>query len=125
MYGRNTLTPRSTILHPMTRSTGLTVAFRGFCFLMLACVAAAQSGQTLPKIEGESLAGHKVVLPDSAKGNVAVLIFGFTKASKEPTSAWAEKIYGDFGSRPRFELYQLPVLEEVPRFIRGMLISSM
>jgi len=78
----------------------------------------------MPRVEGESFAGRKVVLPDDAKGKVAVLVFGFTKASKGPTGAWAEKILSEFGTQAGFELYQLPVLEDVPRFVRGMVISS-
>jgi hypothetical protein len=78
----------------------------------------------MPRIEGESLAGHKVVLPDAASGKVAVLIFGFSKASKGPTSAWGDKILSGFAAQPGFELYQLPVLEDVPRLIRGMVISG-
>jgi len=78
----------------------------------------------MPTIEGQSFADQKVVLPDAARGKVAVLIFGFTKASKEPTSAWAEKLSTDVDTRPGLELYQLPVLEDVPRFIRGILISG-
>jgi hypothetical protein len=53
-----------------------------------------------------------------------VLVFGFTKASKGPTSRWAEKTLAEFGSDAGFELYQLPVLEDVPRLIRGMVISG-
>lgn len=92
-------------------------------FVLLGALAAQQDQPTL-RIEGESFTGQKVVLPDAARGKVAVLIFGFTKASKEPTSAWANKIQSEFGSRHGFVLYQLPVLESVPRFIRGMVISS-
>jgi hypothetical protein len=97
------------------------VAMRVISTLALVATMAAQP---MPRIEGESFAGQKVVLPDAARGKVAVLIFGFTKASKEPTSAWAGKIHSEFGTRSGFELYQLPVLESVPRFIRGMVISS-
>ncbi len=79
----------------------------------------------MPKIEGESFSGQRVTLPDACHGKVAVLVFGFTKASKEPTRAWSDKIYSDFGAHANFSLYQLPVLEDVPRFIRGMVISSM
>lgn len=78
----------------------------------------------MPRIEGESFADRKVVLPDAAKGHVAVLVFGFTKKSKDPTGAWANKINTEFGKQPGFELYQLPVLEDVPRFVRGMVISG-
>lgn len=78
----------------------------------------------MPRVQGESVAGRTVILPDAAKGHVAVLVFGFTKASKEPSGAWANKIFADFGSQSGFELYQLPVLEDVPRFVRGMVVSG-
>jgi hypothetical protein len=78
----------------------------------------------MPKTEGESLSAHKVVLPDATAGKVAVLIFGFTKASKGQTSAWAGKLEPDFVARVDFDLYQLPVLEDVPRLFRGMVISG-
>lgn len=95
------------------------------CFLLFAFSAWAQATELMQHIEGENLSGHKVVLPDDASGKVAVLVFGFTKASKEPTGVWADKILAEFAGRSGFELYQLPVLEDVPRFIRGMVISSM
>jgi len=91
--------------------------------LFLVSLACAQT-QPMPRVTGESFAGQKVVLPDAAKGHVAVLVFGFTKASKEPTRAWGEKILAEFGNQPGFELYQLPVLEDVPRLVRGMVISG-
>lgn len=97
-------------------------------FLFLALISAAAQNKaetTMPNVEGESLAGHHIVLPAAASGQVAVLVFGFTKASKVPTAAWAKKLSDDFATRPAFVLYQLPVLEDVPRFVRGMVISSM
>jgi len=97
---------------------------RLLCVFILCAPVFAQA-TPLPTVEGESLAGSKVVLPDAAKGKVAILIFGFTKASKESTKAWADRIRGDFGTQSGFTLYDLPVLESVPGFIRGMVISSM
>jgi len=93
------------------------------CLLWISSAVAQISG-AMPKIEGESLAGQTVQLPDDAAGKVAVLIFGFSKASKGSTSAWGKKISADFSNQPAFVLYQLPVLEDVPRLIRGMVISS-
>jgi hypothetical protein len=94
------------------------------CCLALLTSSLAQDAAQMPKIEGESFAGKKVVLPDAAAGKVAVLVFGFTKASKGPTTAWANKLLAVFGTRPEFVLYQLPVLEDVPRLIRGMVIGG-
>jgi len=92
--------------------------------LWLASSVSAQNQSLMPRVEGESFAGRKVVLPDDAKGKVAVLVFGFTRASKVPTSAWSDKIFSEFGTQTGFELYQLPVLEDVPHLIRGMVISG-
>jgi hypothetical protein len=104
----------------------------GLLLILGAHTAAAQTASPgaaqvpqIPRIEEENLAGHQVVLPNAASGKVAVLVLGFTKASKEPTSAWANKVLADFGNQCGFVLYQMPVLEEVPHFIRGMVISSM
>lgn len=80
--------------------------------------------QNLPMIEGDSLTGQHVVLPKAANGKVAVLVLGFTKASKIPTSAWGNRMVTDFANTPNLVLYQLPVLEEVPGIIRGMVISG-
>lgn len=84
----------------------------------------AQTLQIMPRIEGESLAGRRVLLPDATKSHVAVLIFGFSKKSKEPTGEWADKLAAEFGTKSGLEVYQLPVLEDVPRFIREMVISG-
>ena len=100
--------------------------FRSLCSICLLTILTAHrldGQQPMPQISGESFAGRNIVLPDATKGHVAVLIFGFTKKSKEPTSAWAAKINSEFGGETGIELYQLPVLEDVPHFIRGMVIS--
>jgi hypothetical protein len=101
----------------------LAVVFLGY--LALAPQAGSESSEMMPKVEGESLSGQKVRLPEAASGKVAVLVFGFTKTSKVATSAWAKKLSADFSNRAEFALYQLPVLEDVPRLVRGMVISSM
>jgi hypothetical protein len=92
--------------------------------LLLLLSASAQSGSAMPRVEGQSLTGNKVVLPDAAVGKITVLILGFTRASKTPTSNWAKQIRADFANQQAVELYQIPVLEDVPRLIRGMVISG-
>ena len=98
-------------------------------YLLVVVVAAAslsalaQNTSNLPHTEGETLAGTKLTLPDAVSGKYAVLIFGFTRGSKKPTSEWANKVRTDFGTAP-LELYQIPVLEDVPHLIRGMVVSG-
>jgi hypothetical protein len=92
--------------------------------LLLLLSPLAQTSTEMPTIEGETLAGHTIKLPDAASGKVTVLVLGFSKASKTQTSVWGKRISDDFSSQPLFVLYQLPVLEDVPRLIRGMVISG-
>ena len=98
---------------------------QAFCWVALISAVPAYGQQVMPRVQGESFAGRQVVLPDDARGRVAVLVFGFTKASKGSTSAWADKIFTEFGTQSGIELFQLPVLEDVPSFVRGMVTSSM
>lgn len=99
---------------------------RLLCIWLLSALlpAAGQSATALPKIAGESLAGRSVTLPDAVAGKVAVLVFGFTRASKTATSEWARKLYADLGKQSAIEIYQLAVLEDVPRLIRSFVISA-
>jgi hypothetical protein len=90
--------------------------------LLLAIGAAAQQ---LPRLQEENLVGQLVVLPDAAAGKLAVLVFGFSRASQYSTGAWMKRLRNDFGANAGITLYQLPVLEDAPRFIRGMITSGM
>jgi len=84
----------------------------------------SMAAQQFPRLQEENLAGQQVVLPDAASGKVALLVLGFSRSSSTPTGAWAKHIQSDFGKTPGFELYQLAVLEAVPRIFRGMVISG-
>lgn len=80
--------------------------------------------QRLPRLQEDNLVGQSVVLPDAAAGKVAVLVLGFSQASKNPTSTWAKRIWLDYGQTPGLALYQLAILEAVPRMFRSMIISG-
>ena len=83
------------------------------------------AAQQLPRLQEENLAGHQVVLPDAAAGKVAILVFGFTKASQNTTGAWMKRLQPDYGKSAEVVLYQLPVLEDAPRILHGMIVSGM
>ncbi len=91
---------------------------------LLASVPTRALAQQFPRLQEENLAGQQVVLPDAASGNVAVLVLGFSHASSTPTEAWAKRLQSDFGHASGFQLWQLAVLEDVPRLIRGVVISG-
>lgn len=83
------------------------------------------AAQQFPRLQEENLAGQAVVLPDAAAGKVAILVFGFSRASQNTTGAWMKRLQPDFGKSAGVVLYQLPVLEEAPRILHGMIVSGM
>lgn len=92
---------------------------------VVALLTSAAAAQQFPRLQEESLAGQQVVLPDATAGKVAVLVLGFSHASSTPTGAWAKRATDEFGKNPSFVLYQLPVIQDAPRFVRGMITSGM
>jgi hypothetical protein len=98
-----------------------------FCRLAILSVAAfalSARSETLPRLAGESLSGKEVVLPNDAHGKIALLVIGFTKKSSHATQAWEQRFKKDFGNDQRYVVYPVAVLEDVPRFIRGMVTRS-
>ena len=93
-------------------------------FLSLAIACAPLWAQTLPKTELETLAGSKLTLPDAAMGKTALLIVGFSHASSKPTGEWAKELDADCRSHPRLVCYQIAVLQDAPRMIRGFITGG-
>jgi hypothetical protein len=87
-------------------------------FFLLALCGAIVYGQSVPRFEGETLAGRKVTLPDAAAGRSALLIVGFTHASQTQTRAWSQRV------RHQFPAWSIAVLEEVPRPVRSMVLRG-
>ncbi len=77
----------------------------------------------MPKTESESLAGQQMVLPDALKGHAAVAIVGFSKSSQTRVKEWDTQARKQLGAA--FDVYQVAVLEDAPRFVRGMITHAM
>lgn len=81
-----------------------------FTFILVLTATAQQ----LPRIEGTNLLDQKVELPEAAGGHAAVLVLGFTHASQHEVKPWAAKL------TPLHPTWQVAVLQDVPRLVRGM-----
>jgi len=79
----------------------------------------------MPRVEGETLSGKKILLPDDARGKIALLAIGFSRKGGNATRAWSDRFKNEFGADPRFAVYPLAELEGAPRFVRGMIVGSM
>lgn len=91
----------------------------GGAVLMGSCGA-----QSLPATEGETLGGHRVIVAQAIRGHEVVLIAGFSKEGGDACGAWAKAIHADAALQSA-EVYQLAMLEEVPRILRPMIKSGM
>ena len=87
-------------------------------------LSAATVAQTLPQTKAQTLSGKEVVLPDVAYGRVTLLIVGFTRKSGTATRAWGERLAKDYSSDARLSTYQLALLEDVPKFMRGFVAGG-
>jgi hypothetical protein len=94
------------------------IRMRRLSCLLALCAGAVYGQQSIPAIEGETLAGKKVSLPAAAEGRPALLIIGFTHASQPQAKAWGMRV------RDRFPAWSIAVLEDVPRLLRGMVAGS-
>ena len=96
--------------------------------LLLAGMAALRASrlgaQSIPVTRAESLAGNVVNLPADLKGRPAILVLGFSRKSSAQTKPWGDVIEHDFKSDSQINYYQLPMLEQVPRFIRGIVTDG-
>ncbi len=95
--------------------------FRFVGFLTFLTLSIAQGVPQMPKTEGESFAGHGCITRCRRRqgGCPCLWIYQGFQSPDECMGRLA-----DFGTRPDFVLYQLPVLEDVPRLFRGVVISG-
>jgi|SRR5579871_718073 len=86
-------------------------------------VAQSQSSR-IPVTHGTTLAGTQVTLPDDLRGRVGVLVLGFSKSSGDVCKGWGQRLAASYPAPSVVMYYQMPVLESVPKLIRGMVVKS-
>ncbi len=91
---------------------------------VLTIAASIALGATMPHTGLETLSGKSIVLPDALSGRPAILVVGFTKRSQSQTAAWGTQLTKDYGNEPRLQRLSVAVLDDVPNFVRGMVISG-
>jgi len=103
---------------------GTTARFCGAVLFFLAAMAAGAQRETLLRLEGQSLSGKPIVLPNDARGKIALLVIGFTKKGGQATGAWAQRFRKDFGGDQGYVIYSVAELEDAPRLLRGMITGG-
>ena len=99
--------------------TGLTVSL----FVLLTLPAA--TAQSLPNTDEVTLAGDQIHLESALKGNVGVLILGFSKKSEGQVREWTKALLTELSAERSIVIFEMPILESMPRLVRGMAVRSM
>jgi hypothetical protein len=92
---------------------------------LLPILSLSVASETLPRLEGQTLTGKKLVLPDAAHGRGALLVFGFSREAQRPATDWEQRFDRDHGSGGQWVCCAIAVLESVPGPFRGLVAGNM
>jgi hypothetical protein len=100
-----------------------------FAFIISFVVAGAglllADSMPMPTTQAQSLSGHEVTLPTAVAGHPAVIVIGFTQGSQRAMERWDKEIGAQVTAKPGVPLYNIAVIQDAPRFVRGMIKGSM
>ena len=105
------------------RSPRLTIGLASIAFMLLTPLAS--TAQSLPKTDEVTLAGDQVNLESSLKGNTGILVLGFSKKSGDQAKEWTKALLSEFSADRSVVIFEMPILESMPRLVRGMAVRSM
>src|SRR5262245_38119837 len=92
-----------------------------------ASAAPLASGAELPALGGTTLSGESLLLPRDGQGHPSVLVIGFSKAASKVTRPWLDgcRAHGAKSPGAGVNCYDIRMVEEVPRLIRGTMERGM
>jgi hypothetical protein len=89
-------------------------------------VAAPVIGERLPRLEAGTLDGRRLVLPDSAVGNIALLGFGYKRESQDDLNSWLVPFRQEYPLAEGFSAYEVPMMgPRIPGLLRGVINRAM
>jgi hypothetical protein len=94
-------------------------------FASAASAPALVPGDLMPPLRGEFLSGRKAVLPDAARGRVALVALGFSYDSRFAVDAWITRFRQDFGADSSLTFFEVPVLGGLARAARPFIDGGM
>ena len=85
------------------------------------------AGVELPRLEAKGMTGEAVELPRDALGRPAILVIGFSKAAAKAMRGWLEGCRSAAAGRAPagVSCYDVRMLADVPRLMRGMVERAM
>lgn len=80
--------------------------------------------QRIPEVHTTSFSGDLVDMPAMLQGKIAILILGFSKGARAQATLWGRRLPTDYFYSPDVLYFEMPVLESVPRLLRGAVLRS-
>jgi hypothetical protein len=93
--------------------------------LLMATAQSIQIGSVLPHLEGEYLTKRKAVLPDDARGKVALLAFGFSPASQTSVESWTKPFSKKYKGNPRVTFFAIPMIGSMGKVAAPFILGGM
>jgi hypothetical protein len=84
-----------------------------------------EPGVVMPSLEGDFLSGKPAVLPDAARGKVALVALGFTYDSRFAVEAWGSWFKAQVGGRPDVTYFEVPMMGRAARLGRFFIDRGM
>jgi hypothetical protein len=106
---------KSTRTHWLLRRVAVALA------MMACCVC---HGQSMPSLEGKTLAGQTIKLPRDTEGKPLVLVFGFERSAKDQALVWGKKLAEWQKQKDDFAFYNVAMLSGAPRFTHGLITRA-
>ncbi len=94
--------------------------------LAAAAVAASAIGERLPRLEAGTLDGRRLVLPDSAGGNIALIGFAYKREAQDDLDSWLVPFRQEYPLANGFRAYEIPMMgRKIPGLLRGVINMAM
>jgi hypothetical protein len=91
--------------------------------LLLLCTEMSQ-GEPIPSTRGTHLSGQTITLPQDLNTRFTVLILGFSRKSSQSSTEWGKSIEEDLGTDRNVTWLAVPILPDLPRPLRGVLVRA-
>jgi len=82
-------------------------------------------GIKFPQISAETLAGTKIILPDSAQGKITLIIIAFKREAQPQLDSWLKPFMKEFNGKPGLTFYEVPMLATYWKLMSWMIDSGM
>ncbi|MBE7545346.1 MAG: hypothetical protein M9913_16095 [Bryobacteraceae bacterium] len=93
--------------------------------LSMAVAGLLSIGEPLPSLQGKDLSGTPIELPAAARGDVTLLIVGFSYDSRVAVEDWAKRFRQEFERLPGVRFYEVPMIGGMARMGKWFIDSGM